>query len=386
MAYASAGPGRVIPLAIILILVVGVFFLSQKMKKAKVTSSDTQQKFIQERMITLKQPDAFKLPTEHFETLDLFPVTYKNKVIDSQRAYVISEQEWFDGKNERDPNCVRSQYDQKIIDTEKGFYDKITASDRKYRKVASRAKRGAIIGFIIGCWVGLMAIIGLGPIGILVWVALIAGGALIGKSIDKSLLRKTEELRQQKEQAVDAIKKNCEEAKQASLVRCEQSKGLAAESIKEYTDKFTEAAMKKSIEFAANPLVSKISSWFVETCAIPVITGLDRSNNVELIVSAMKLTVYIDRVSFEDSDEVLFFDFSGNRIANLDTPILRAAVALALEAEIQADLMEKIPEDICGSAAVVEIADSDIGENTFNPNIVFSYTASNENFKPVQKW
>ncbi len=145
-----------------------------------------------------------------------------------------------------------------------------------------------------------------------------------------------------------------------------------------YSTEFENNAQKLSIEFAESELAKEVIEWmtngFCET-----IDAADRQSYVEKIEVPFIFNVYTDKITCN----LGIFDFEVKRCRNLRNPLEQTALARAIAAAIQLNIIMKYPKDVTGTDVMIEISYS---YQTNCTQTIISYIALNGNYEAVRSW
>lgn len=313
----------------------------------------------------------------YLEKLEFFPEEFEKKLKDEFNEYVDKEHNDFI----KNKNSIESSKDSEIGRTNSEIRDAMFQKNQ-----ANRAARGAVIGLVIGIWAGGITIALYGPIGILVWVALIVGCGLLGKLMDNSYVAKARDLEAKKIILEDSAKSRIESEQAASIRRCTKRKEEITSAIEKYNSEFDKAVKNESLKFVESPLVAGISDWLADIFSRNI-DRADRGSHIETVDVDMEFYVKANEIvaiKNKNTNEKSDFNFNKHRYSSLDSSAKIAAAAKAIGQNLQMTLLEKYTQDVSGTPASIEVSGEDYSSGS--AKITLWYKAVNDNYKPIQSW
>jgi len=166
--------------------------------------------------------------------------------------------------------------------------------------------------------------------------------------------------------------------------------------VEPYKEAFYKAAVTKSLDYVGSPVVEQIADRLVDVIYEKEITPAERGAHVEVIERSVSVEVSADRIEMFGGDDTPLdvFNFEKERCSNLETGLQMAALAKAVGQQMELVMMERHPEDPCGSPASFRIGelksnylvDEKKSVNVCRMEAKMVYTPANMNYKPVQNW
>lgn len=152
-----------------------------------------------------------------------------------------------------------------------------------------------------------------------------------------------------------------------------------AESEKQrYLFAFESNAKNMSVQFAESELAKEVIEWMTSGFA-KIIDSADRRAHVEQIVVPFQFKVYANAIACNLGT----YDFVLKRCRNLTSQLEQTALARAIAAAIQLNIIMKYPKDVSGKDISIKI---DYSFSNDCPVTTITYVAPNGNYEVARSW
>ena len=154
--------------------------------------------------------------------------------------------------------------------------------------------------------------------------------------------------------------------------------------IEEYKLGFAKEVEERCRRLQNSSVAKNIAEW-----ATPIFKSLidnaERGAHIETIEEEMYVTVFLDAVvcDADSFDEEKVYRFEENRCAKMEDVVEASAISLVISNLIKENIIHQYQGDASWADFTINVADDEDDEN---PCAIITYTAKNENYKPIQKW
>ena len=147
---------------------------------------------------------------------------------------------------------------------------------------------------------------------------------------------------------------------------------------KEYLSNFEKAAQNMSVQLAESELAKEVIQWMTEGFS-KTIDAADRRSHIEQISVPFQFKVFVDKITCNLGT----YDFELKRCRNLTSPLEQTALARAIAAAIQFNIIMKYPKDASGTDRAVNF---EFSYTDTHPVATLTYAAPNGNYQAVRSW
>lgn len=152
----------------------------------------------------------------------------------------------------------------------------------------------------------------------------------------------------------------------------------AQEEYAKYSMDFEREAQNQSVKFADSELAKEVIEWMT-TGFSNTIKSADRREHINSISVPFEFKVFKDKITCAQGA----YDFNIKRCSYLESPVEQAALARALAAAIQLNIVMDFPEDPSGTAINVSLSYVYTHDSA---NATLHYKAPNGYYQAVKKW
>lgn len=164
----------------------------------------------------------------------------------------------------------------------------------------------------------------------------------------------------------------------------QESTEKVEKAIEEYKIGFAKEVEERCRRLQNSSVAKNIAEW-----ATPIFKNLidnaERGAHIETIEEEMYVTVLLDAVvcDADSFDEEKVYMFEENRCAKMEDVVEASAISLVISNLIKENIIQQYQGDASWADFTINVADDEDDEN---PCAIITYTAKNENYKPIQQW